>query len=374
MGGPGSGNRYRWGAKASTDACQRLDLSSLHQGGWLRPGSCGTIRWWRGERLTSSIGWVVDGRAGIATALELRYAVGSEEIRYRVPIAWTACHLGGRRPWFVCPGAGCGRRAAVLYGRRLFLCHRCHDLAYASTRQEPGERALRKAQRIRERLGGRRTCWSRSRRNRRGCTGAPTSGWPGRRPPPSGSTTPASWTGSSERRDGLPEWRATSTEEWVHTPRHDLLDIGLHSAMADPDRATGPAPAPTGVRAGSARRPPRTSQPARCRPAEAVGSGSASGGRSLSNPNGPKAAERCAREWWAAGERLRFRAWPWVQAATLIASRASSPPSVLVRWLGAVAGTRAMSRIRYTAAGRPGSPPAPPAGRAALGRRGASAG
>ena len=154
MGGPGSGNRYRWGAKASTDACQRLDLSSLHQGGWLRPGSCGTIRWWRGERLTSSIGWVVDGRAGIATALELRYAVGSEEIRYRVPIAWTACHFGGRRPWFVCPGAGCRRRAAVLYGRRLFLCHRCHDLAYASTRQEPGERALRKAQRIRERLGG----------------------------------------------------------------------------------------------------------------------------------------------------------------------------------------------------------------------------
>ena len=106
MGGPGSGNRVRWGAKASTEACQRLDLSSLHQGGWLRPGSCGTARWRRGERVTSSIGWTVDGEAGTATVLELRYAVGGEVIRYAVPIAWTACRFGGRRPWFVCPGAG----------------------------------------------------------------------------------------------------------------------------------------------------------------------------------------------------------------------------------------------------------------------------
>lgn len=154
MGGPGSGNRCRWGAKASTDACQRFDVASLHRGGWLQPGRAGTTRWWRGERETSSVGWAVEGEAGVATALDLRYAVGGEEVSYRVPIAWTACRYGGQRPWFVCPGTGCGRRAAVLYGGRLFLCRQCHDLAYASTRLGPGERALRKAQRIRERLGG----------------------------------------------------------------------------------------------------------------------------------------------------------------------------------------------------------------------------
>ncbi len=154
MGGTGSGNRYRWGAKASTDACDRFDLSSLSRRGWLRPGSSGTARWWRGERETSSIGWAVDGEAGTATDLELRYAVEGEEVGYRVPIAWTPCHFGGQRPWFVCPGAGCGRRVGVLYGRRLFLCRRCHDLAYESTREDSGGRALRKARKIRERLGG----------------------------------------------------------------------------------------------------------------------------------------------------------------------------------------------------------------------------
>ena len=154
MGGPGSGNRYRWGAKTSTDACDRLDLASIAREGWLRPGGSGTVRWWRGERETSSIGWAVDGEAGIATALELHYAVDGEEVRYRVPIAWTPCHFGGQRPWFVCPGEGCGRRVGVLYGRRFFLCRGCHDLAYESTREDPGERALRKARKIRERLGG----------------------------------------------------------------------------------------------------------------------------------------------------------------------------------------------------------------------------
>lgn len=154
MGGPGSGNRYRWGTKTSTEACHRFDLAGLARRGWLRPGSGGTTRWWRGEQEVSAIGWSVRGTGQTATALELSYAIGGEGIRYRVPLAWTPCHFGGQRPWFVCPGAGCGRRAAVLYGGRLFLCRRCHDLAYESTRQSPGDRALRKAQRIRQRLGG----------------------------------------------------------------------------------------------------------------------------------------------------------------------------------------------------------------------------
>jgi hypothetical protein len=40
-------------------------------------------------------------------------------IRQRVPITWTPCSLGGRRPWFRCDayyrGRYCGRRVALLY-------------------------------------------------------------------------------------------------------------------------------------------------------------------------------------------------------------------------------------------------------------------
>lgn len=79
---------------------------------------------------------------------------------YRVQIVRTACNLGGgSRLWFLCPAAGCGlraagcgRRVAILYGGGIFACRHCHQLAYASAREDAGDRAARKADRLRERL------------------------------------------------------------------------------------------------------------------------------------------------------------------------------------------------------------------------------
>jgi hypothetical protein len=80
-------------------------------------------------------------------------------IEQRVPVTWTACHLGGYRPWFVCRGSSsgryCGSRVAVLYGvGELFACRCCSGLVYASQRQTVYYRDLEKAQKIRMRLGG----------------------------------------------------------------------------------------------------------------------------------------------------------------------------------------------------------------------------
>jgi len=70
-----------------------------------------------------------------------------------VRIVRTPCHLGGSRPWFICPALGCGRSVAVLYGGAIFACRHCYRLAYASTRESAGDRATRRADRLRERLG-----------------------------------------------------------------------------------------------------------------------------------------------------------------------------------------------------------------------------
>lgn len=78
-----------------------------------------------------------------------------EDVREPVSLEWTPCNFGGKRPWFVCPGDRCGRRVAILYGPgKYFLCRHCYDLRYESQREDKKDRALRRAQKIRQRLGG----------------------------------------------------------------------------------------------------------------------------------------------------------------------------------------------------------------------------
>ncbi len=62
-------------------------------------------------------------------------------------------NLGGKRPWFLCPARGCGKRVAVLYGGAIFACRHCHQLAYPSQRGAGYDRAARRADKIRARLG-----------------------------------------------------------------------------------------------------------------------------------------------------------------------------------------------------------------------------
>jgi hypothetical protein len=94
---------------------------------------------------------------GLILTYRHRNSLGGEweEVRESVALSWTACNFGGERPWFICPGAGCGRRVALLYGEgKYFLCRHCYDLTYESQRENEMHRALRRAQAIREGLGG----------------------------------------------------------------------------------------------------------------------------------------------------------------------------------------------------------------------------
>jgi hypothetical protein len=126
----------------------------------LRTGHSFSLRWSRAGRKTGSIGGVAyDDR--VTFFYRHRTGPGDEwdDVKETVALEWTACNFGGKRPWFLCPGVvgdkRCGRRVAVLYGPgRYFLCRHCYDLGYESQRDNKTYRALRRAQNIRERLGG----------------------------------------------------------------------------------------------------------------------------------------------------------------------------------------------------------------------------
>ena len=70
-----------------------------------------------------------------------------------VRLTTTPCKFGGERYWFECPALGCGRRVAILYLGTIPACRHCFRLAYPSQRETEYDRAGRRADRIRERLG-----------------------------------------------------------------------------------------------------------------------------------------------------------------------------------------------------------------------------
>ena len=160
MGGVGSGNWYRFDKKTTTDECYSVDVRYLHREGLLKPRRWFTLQWSRAGGEAGSIRGEVEGSDRPERVLLLfryRSSLGAEweDVQEPISLDWTYCNFGGERPWFICPGAGCGQRVAVLYGPwKYFLCRHCYDLVYESQRETAIYRALHKAQAIRERLGG----------------------------------------------------------------------------------------------------------------------------------------------------------------------------------------------------------------------------
>lgn len=157
MGGVGSGRRWNLGARRTVESCPDLDVRRLVRDDSLESGNAYARSWrWRHGR-QAEIGYRVHGdEDGRAAALTLAYTVTmdgeAEVVTQPIALTWTPCHYGGQRPWFLCPG--CGRSCAILYGRRRFACRTCQALAYSSQNESATDRQMRKAQAIRERLGG----------------------------------------------------------------------------------------------------------------------------------------------------------------------------------------------------------------------------
>ena len=162
MGGFGSGRGQD--GKDTTSDMRALDIRRLQRDGILTPGRGFGWNWLRRGETVASI--------RIRTEVDrviLNYRSSSNggewrEMEYPVRRDWTGCHLGGRRAWFLCPVQGCGRRVAILFGGSVFACRHCHKLNYECQREPGHDRAARRADRIRDRLG-----WEPGMLNGNGC-------------------------------------------------------------------------------------------------------------------------------------------------------------------------------------------------------------
>ncbi len=158
MGGLGSGRRSGSG-RSTVESCRSIDVNKLKREGCLRPRRRVGWQWLRDGQQVASIQLRAE-----EDWLHLSYRVRSrggawEEVDEPVQLVRSPCRLGGSRPYFVCPGVvnnvPCRRRVAKLHGAgRYFLCRHCYRLAHASQSEGRLDRGLRRANKIRRRLGG----------------------------------------------------------------------------------------------------------------------------------------------------------------------------------------------------------------------------
>jgi hypothetical protein len=137
---------------AGLESYKRLDIRYLHKTDGLRPGVSYSSRWTRGDKPAGDIG--IKTESGYILLI-YGYRRGDDEWRHveeRVYLDWTPCNYGGRRPWFLCPG--CGRRVGILAAAgKYFLCRHCYGLKYSSQLESDLDRAQRKVQKIKDRMG-----------------------------------------------------------------------------------------------------------------------------------------------------------------------------------------------------------------------------
>ena len=151
MGGFGSGRGQ--GGKDTTSDMRPLDIRKLQRDGLLTPGRAFSWKWSVRGREVASIQMRTEAGRVILDYRSRSKGGEWQPMEYPVYLEWTPCKLGGRRPWFLCPTKGCGRRVAILFGGSIFACRHCHKLAYECQRETDDDRACRRADTIRRRLG-----------------------------------------------------------------------------------------------------------------------------------------------------------------------------------------------------------------------------
>ena len=149
MGGRGSGRPSGYGGKRDTSNSMPLDIRKFARNSLRVPGSSFSWQWLVCKREVASISIRVDLQSMV---LSYRMKSTDELVVQRVQTQTSPCNLGGQRHWFTCPR--CSKRVAVLYAPgRYFACRHCGGLGYATQKEDAGDRASTKANKLRKRLG-----------------------------------------------------------------------------------------------------------------------------------------------------------------------------------------------------------------------------
>jgi hypothetical protein len=129
-----------------------LDVRQLQRNRLLKPGASFNWGWTRNGQSRASINIQVEANQVMLRYRQRQHGDHWQDMAYPVLLDWTPCHYGGQRAWWLCPAVGCGRRVALLFGGTVFACRHCHELTYQSQRETADMRAIRRADKLRDRM------------------------------------------------------------------------------------------------------------------------------------------------------------------------------------------------------------------------------
>lgn len=103
MGGMGSGRHWHLGANDATDDYRPIDVRHWQRKGLLAPHQSFGWQWLRDGEFAASIR-VRSEPSRVILSYRCQRGDGDWKCeRFPVFPDWTPCHLGGSRPWFLCP-------------------------------------------------------------------------------------------------------------------------------------------------------------------------------------------------------------------------------------------------------------------------------
>ncbi len=152
MGGMGSGGHNSKGRRI-VEGQYRLDASDLKRRGLYKSGNVSSLFWKGSDNAPGPSMQVTGGEDAITLSYSWRRGDAPwQKHEERVALRHHERHFGGSETYFLCPR--CAKTVKRLYGGGVhYLCRTCHDLVHASTQERPGNRATRKNQKLRRRLG-----------------------------------------------------------------------------------------------------------------------------------------------------------------------------------------------------------------------------
>jgi hypothetical protein len=153
MGGIGSGRRFQNRRGPNLEEVPQLDVRVLKRNGLFDlSASNGSIKWTNPGLSECALEYTYkDSTLGISYAVKTPQKA-SETVLEHIFIDRTTCNYGGTRTWFSCPA--CNARKAILYcASKRFLCRQCYGLNYSSQNEVYADRMIRKARKLRSKLG-----------------------------------------------------------------------------------------------------------------------------------------------------------------------------------------------------------------------------